>query len=335
MTQAKSAHLGIEDIRAAAARIAGIARRTPVKRSEGLSGELGLPVWLKLDTEQPTGAFKIRGAANRLLRMTADERARGVVTVSSGNHGRAVAYVARELGMTATIVVSRLVPANKLDAIRELGAELVVAGESQDESTAEMLSRAERDGSVVVSPFDDLDVIAGQGTVALELFEQVAEPRTIVVPLSGGGLLSGVAVAAKALCPDVRIVGVTMAHGPAMYESLRAGRPVDVEEVATLADALGGGIGLDNRYTFDIVRSLVDDTVLVTEGRIGAAMRRLYHEDGVLAEGGASVGVAALTAGLVEPRTDGPVVVIVSGRNVDDAVFRAWIGDRADPDAVG
>lgn len=186
-----AARITLDQVRSAATRIAGIAHQTPAVRSVHLSDALGVPVWLKLDTEQPTGSFKIRGAASRLMRLSPEERQRGVIAASSGNHGRAVAVVAQRLGIPATIVVSGLVPRNKLDAVRELGAELVVVGESQDDAMAEVTRRAGRDGTTIVPPFDDADVIAGQGTIALELFEQVPEPETIVVPLSGGGLISG------------------------------------------------------------------------------------------------------------------------------------------------
>lgn len=318
----------LAQVRAAAGRIADLAIRTPVVFSDALSENVGNDVWLKLETHQPTGAFKIRGASNRILRLSEEQRRRGVLAASTGNHGRAVAYVARELGIDAVIAVSRLVPDNKLQAIRDLGAELVIAGEDQEDAMRAVTERARCGGGTVISPFDDPDVIAGQGTIGLEMAEQIPDLEVVLVPLSGGGLASGIAVAVKALMPQARVIGVSMERGAAMFQSQRAGRVVDVEEVETLADSLGGGIGADNAYTFTLVRDLLDDIVLVSEEEIAAAIRELYVRDQIRCEGGAAVGVAALLGRKVRrPSGSGAVGVVVSGLNIADEAFREVVGE--------
>lgn len=281
--------------------------------SSALSARCSADVRLKLETLQPTGSFKVRGAANKLLRLTEVERQRGVVAVSTGNHGRAVAYIAQRLGLTATVCVSEHVPANKLTAIRDLGARLIVGGESQDaaEVTARELAAG---GMTLVHPFDDAAIIAGQGTIGLELLEDMPELTTLLVPLSGGGLIAGIALALKRANPSIRVVGVSMEAGAAMIESLRADKPVALAEARTLADSLQGGIGLDNRFTFSLVRDFVDETVKVSEGEINHALAFALKHEGLVLEGAAAVGVAALLSGRVTP--DGPTTVVLSGRNI-------------------
>lgn len=312
------AALTLTDIYAARGRIAGLVRRTPLAASPALSAVLGGEVRLKLECWQETGAFKLRGATSKLVGLSAAERARGVVTVSTGNHGRAVAMAARRLGVRAVVCLSRLVPAVKVEAIRALGAELVIEGESQDDAEVVAARLVEERGLVPVSAYDDPLVIAGQGTIGLELVEDWPELDACIVPLSGGGLLGGIALALKSINPKVRTIGVTMDQGPAMHESLKAGRPVEVVEVASLADSLTGGIGLDNRWTFDLCRRLVDETVLVSEAEIAAGMRHLLMTERVVAEGGAAVGVAAVLAGKVA-QEGRRTAIVVSGQNVDMA----------------
>jgi len=307
--------LTLASVFAARRAIAGLALRTPVVRSDGLSARLLHNVLLKLETVQPTGAFKIRGAANALARRARELRISGVVCASTGNHGRAVAHAARQLGIQATICLSALVPETKVKAIEALGAAIRRVGRSQDEAMAEVARIVAEDGMIELPPFDDPAVIAGQGTIGLELMEDVPELDTIVVPLSGGGLAGGIALAAKAIRPAVRVIGVSMTRGAAMQASLAAGRPIEVEEVPSLADSLGGGIGGANRWTFDLCRRLLDDVVLVSEAEIYRGMAHLLREDRIVAEGAAAVGVAALLAGKIVPR--GPTALIVSGRNLD------------------
>lgn len=304
----------LADILAARRAIAGIAARTPMVPSLAVDGEL----LLKLETAQPIGAFKLRGALNAVAAVP--DGAPGVTCCSTGNHGRGVAFAARAAGLRAVICMSELVPRAKVEGILALGAEVCIAGRSQDEAHAESRRLAREEGLIEISPFDDPLVIAGQGTIGLEMLEDRPDLAAILVPLSGGGLAAGVALAAKAIKPSIRVVGVTMERGAAMFASIRAGHPVEVEEVASLADSLGGGIGLDNRLTFALCRDLLDDCVLVTEQEIYEAMQALYFEDRMVAEGASVVGIAAMRAGRL-PAFDGPVATILTGRNVDMITF--------------
>jgi threonine dehydratase len=295
--------------------IGALTLRTPLIRSDALSTHSLHDVLLKLETVQPTGAFKIRGAANALARRARELRISGVVCASTGNHGRAVAHAARQLGIQATICLSALVPETKVKAIEALGAGVRRVGRSQDEAMAEVARLVAEAGMIEVPPFDDPAIIAGQGTIGLELVEQFPELDAVIVPLSGGGLAGGIALAAKAINPSLRVIGVSMERGAAMQASLARGRPIEVEEVPSLADSLGGGIGRDNAWTFDLCRRLLDDVVLLSEAEIYRGMAHLLREDRIVAEGAAAVGVAALLAGKIVLR--GPTALIVSGRNVD------------------
>lgn len=300
----------VEDARAA---IAGVAAQTPLIASAFLGRLTGCAVYMKLETLQPIGVFKIRGAANALSALTPAQRAGGVVCCSTGNHGRAVAYAARRLGIQATVCLSSLVPNVKVQAIAELGARVKRIGSSQDEAQAEADRLVREEGLTDVPPFDHPAVIAGQGTIALEILEDCPEVETLLVPLSGGGLIGGIALAAKSVKPSIRVIGLSMARGAAMQASLAAGHPVAVEELPTLADSLGGGIGLNNRWTFDLCRRLVDEVVLLDEDEIYRGMRALLLEERLVAEGGAAVGHAALLAGKV--KLCGPAAVVISGHN--------------------
>ena len=297
------------------------ARRTPLLSSPSLSANLGSEVRLKLETLQDTGAFKIRGAANKLQSLTAAQRQCGAVAISSGNHGRGIAYAAKRLGMRAVICMGSLVPQNKVKAIEALGAEVRIVGDSQDDAEVEAQRLIDEEGMIEAHPFDDPFVIAGQGTIGLELIEDWPELDTVVVPLSGGGLIAGIAIAVKAANPTARIIGVTMERGAAMIESLRAGKPIPVTELATLADALGGGIGLENKLTFEIVRDLVDETLTVSEAEIADAMRHLFFAEQQVVEGAGAVGVAALKSGRLEV-LGSRIAVVISGRSVAMDSFR-------------
>ncbi len=304
----------------AAKRIRGWIARTPLTRAGFAAGQDG-ELFLKLECVQETGSFKLRGAANFLLASPSDRRARGVITASTGNHGRAVAWMARALGIPASVCVAAGTPGGKLEAIRRLGAVVQPSGRSQDEAEHHAKLCAEREGLLFVPSFDDPLIIAGQGTVALEIFEDRPDVDTIVVPLSGGGLAAGVALLAKALRPGVRVVGVSMKQGAAMAASLEAGRPLPVEEGPTLADALRGGIGLDNRWTFALCRDLLDAVVLVEEEAIAEAMRRLFLEERLVVEGAGAVPVAALLSDALALPAAGRSVLLLSGRNVDPAML--------------
>jgi threonine dehydratase len=308
----------LADILAARAVIRGVADGTPFVPSPFMSARAGQEFLMKMETMQPIGAFKLRGAVNALAALSEDVA--GVTCCSTGNHGRGVAFAAARRGMRAVVCMSVLVPKAKVDGIRALGAEVRIVGASQDEAMAESLRLCAAEGLVEISPFDDPRVIAGQGTIGLEMMEARPDLATILVPLSGGGLAAGVAVAAKAISPKVRVIGVTMERGAAMAAALRAGHPVEVTEHASLADSLGGGIGMANRLSFPLCRDLLDEVVLVSEEEIRDAMQALYFEDRMVAEGAAVVGLAAVLSGKVAA-TGGPMATIVTGRNLDMGVF--------------
>lgn len=312
--------VGLDDIRDAAARIAGRIERTATVRSPALSERLGAPVHLKLEHRQTTGSFKLRGATNAVALLSPDEKARGVVAASTGNHGRALAHAASLEGMRAVICMSRLVPQNKVSEIRRLGADAHIVGRSQDDAQEEVDRLVATEGLVMIPPFDHPAVVAGQGTLGLEIVEEAPDAGTVLVPLSGGGLAAGIAAAVKGLRPDVRVIGVSMRRGAAMKASLDAGRPVPVDELPTLADSLGGGIGLGNRHTFAMCRDLLDDVILLDEAEIAAGVRHAYEAEREVVEGAAAVGIGALLGGKV--RATGPVVAVVSGRNIDMDLHR-------------
>lgn len=307
---------GLIDVYLAKRKIKKSIYRTPLVKSPGLREIVTAECYLKLENLQNTGSFKIRGATNKILSLSDDERKRGVIAVSSGNHGRAVASVAQKYNIPAVICISETVPRNKVQAIRELGAEIVIAGKSYDEASegAEKL-QVER-GLTMIHPFDDPYVIAGQGTIGLELIEDLPEIDSVIVPLSGGGLLGGIALTLKSINPKIRTIGVSMDRGPAMFESLKAGRIMEVIEEPTLADALVGGIGKKNAHTFAIIQQFVDETVLVSEGEIAAGMTFALERHQLVVEGGGAVGIAAVLAGKVKEIGENTAIVI-SGANVD------------------
>ena len=308
-------------------RLAGRIETTPLREAPGLSARAGFPVRLKCEHQQTTGSFKLRGATNALLALDSARRAAGVVAASTGNHGRALAFAAGRMGVRATICMSRLVPENKVSAIRALGAEVRIVGQSQDDAQREVDRLVAEADMTMVPPFDAEAVIAGQGTLGLELMEQAPDTATVLVPLSGGGLIAGVALAVKTVSPKTRVVGVSMERGAAMQASLAAGRPIEIEELPTLADSLGGGIGLDNRLTFAMCRDLLDDVILLSEDEIAAGIRHAYAQEREIVEGAGAVGIAALLAGKIT--TNGPVVVLLSGRNIDMDAHRKVVCGEA------
>ncbi|MBK1868857.1 hydroxyectoine utilization dehydratase EutB [Taklimakanibacter albus] len=305
----------LEAVREAHRLIQGLARTTPLVEALSFSDQAGQPILLKLETLQPIGAFKIRGAAHALLRLDEAARRRGVVCCSTGNHGKAVAYAARHLGIKATICLSNLVPEAKVQGIAAQGATIRRCGTSQDDAQREADRLVREKGYTDISPFDHRNVILGQATIALELLTECPDLTQIVVPLSGGGLLGGIAVAAKQIKPSIRVTGVSMAEGAAMHESLKAGHPIHVAEAPSLADTLGGGINLTNQWTFKLCCDFADETLLVSEEEIYRGMQALFRRERLIAEGGGAVGIAALLAGKL--KLDGPTAMIISGQNAD------------------
>lgn len=308
-------NITVRDIYMAREKIAPMVRRTPLISSPSLTEYVSVPIYLKLETLQETGSFKLRGAANKLLNLTADEKAGGVITHSSGNHGRAVAYVARQLGINAVIFLSKRVPSYKVDAIKHLGAEVVVGGESEDEATKQAFQLVKEQGLTWIDPVDDPFIIAGQGTIGLELLDDLPDIDTVIVPVAGGGLISGIALALKSADTAIRVVGVSPECSPAMYRSLEAGYPIEIEEKDTLADALLGGIGSDNQNTFPIVQEYVDDFILLSEEEIAEGVAFALNEHHLIVEGAGAMSIATLLARKVRG-IGGKIVAVVSGGNV-------------------
>ena len=308
--------LSMQDIYLARARICSVARRTPLIHSQPLSDSTGRKVFLKLECLQETGSFKVRGATNALLALSSEQRHKGVIAFSTGNHGRAVAHVASSLGITSVICLSNRVPEYRIEALEALGATVVRHGQSQDEAYEKALELQREQGLTMVKPFDDPLVIAGQGTIGLEIIEDCPDLDTVLVPLSGGGLMAGVAFALKSMSPRIRVVGLSLDVSAPMHESLKAGCPVEIEEKDSLGDALLGGIGLDNELTFPMCRDLVDEVVLISEDEIAEGLFYAFHNHRLAVEGAGIVGLSALAAGKVSGLGN-RVAVVLSGGNVD------------------
>ena len=308
--------ISMRDIYLARKRIGDLARRTPLIGSPLLSETIGASVYLKLENLQETGSFKVRGAANKMSRLSEDEKARGVVAMSTGNHGRAVSYAASRAGVKALICIPEGTRSNKVEGIKALGGQVLVCGKTYDEAEDESVRLEKERGLTMINPYDDPFTIAGQGTIGLELLDDLPQIDTVLVPVGGGGLISGIALALKSASDKIRVVGVSMDRAPVMYHSLKAGEPIRMEQEDTLADALLGGIGLENRYSFRMIQDYVDDFLLVSEKQIAEAMVFALERHHLLVEGAGALGIAALLARKVEgPRHN--VVVVVSGSNVD------------------
>ena len=309
----------ISDVYAARRRMGNWVRRTPFEQSPLLSNLINGEVWLKLENRQLTGSFKIRGASNRIALLTPEERVRGVVAASSGNHAQGVAYTARELGVKVVIVVPGNTPKVKRDAIRVLGAELIVHGDEYmgAERLAQSISRDR--GMSFLSPYNDLYLIAGQGTVALEMVEDGPELDVVLVPVSGGGLISGIATVIKG-ASKAEVIGIQTEASPVMHESVKAGKIIDITMYDTVAEGLHGGIE-QGSVTFSICQRLVDDWIDVKEATIIDALRLMLISHHEVIEGSGAVGIAAL---MEDPnRFEGKRVgVVVSGGNIDERLLR-------------
>ncbi len=304
----------LADILAAQERLRGRVLLSPCAEAHGLSERTGGRVALKLENLQRTGSFKERGACNKLSLLTAEERARGVVASSAGNHAQGVAMHAHLLGITATIVMPTTTPFVKVDNTRKWGATVVLKGESYAEAFAEAQCIRLAEGRVFVHPFDDADVIAGQGTLGLEIVEQRPDVELVVVCLGGGGLAAGVLTAIRAKAPRARVVGVQTAAMPSMQRSLAAGAPVSVPPARTLAEGIA--VSTPGTLTFEALYKVIDDVVTVTEEEIAAAILFLLEREKTVAEGAGAAAAAALLAGKVDARGKS-VVATVSGGNID------------------
>jgi threonine dehydratase len=301
-------------------RISPFMNKTPLIKSKTLSEITKKNIYLKLETMNEVGSFKLRGAANKILSLSKEEQQVGVTTFSTGNHGLAVAYMARRLGIPVVVCVSKRVPSAKIKALKSVGAKLEIVGDSQDEAQKHCEHLHQRHGMTIISPFDDLDVIAGQGTIGLELLEDLPEINHCLIPLSGGGLLAGIGMALKSTNESIKITGLSVEEASAMHASIQAGTPVEVGEKETLADSLLGGIGLNNKYTFKLVNEVMDELVLATESTIAKGMSHLFGVERQIAEGAAAVGVGAILDQKIEVLGD-HTVLIISGNNVDRSVL--------------
>ena len=317
----------LEGIRQAHQRIRDIIYPLRITDSPSLAAKFDSDIFLAHEYLQITGAFKLRGALNAVLQLSDADKKIGVTAVSTGNHGKALAYAAKRSGVPCVICMSSLVPKNKVEAIRALGAETRIIGKSQDEAELEVNRLVAEEGYVMLPPFEHPHIIEGQGTLGLEMLDLIPDLDSVLVQISGGGLISGIAKAIKSQRPDVRIIGISMERGAAMMASQREGKPVEVEELPTLADSLGGGIGLDNRWTFDIVREFVDELIELSEEEIAEGIRHAYFNEQIIIEGAGAVGIAALLAGKTKPR--GKTIVLLSGKNIDMQLHQKIISREA------
>ena len=307
-----------DDVRRAAECLRGIVRRTELRRARHLSTRTGTDVWLKLENEQITGSFKIRGAYNAVVSLAPEDRSRGVVTASAGNHGRGVALAAQRFGIPATIFVPRTAPRVKINGMRECNATVDADSGHYDEAHARAIAFAAEHEVTYLDPCVGVPLVAGQGTVALEILDQLPGVRSVIVPVGGAGLLGGMGAFLREVKRDVRIVGAQSEHTSAMARSLEAGRVVDTPMLPTLADGLAGAI---DAHGLDVGLRALDAMVTVTEPEIERAIVVLAREERVVAEGSGAVGVAALLTEDLDTG-DGPVVIVISGGNIDPEVLK-------------
>jgi len=305
----------LADIEQARANLKDVTVRTPTLPSSRLSEDVDANVFVKAENTQRAGSFKLRGAYNRLLQLTSEERERGVIAASMGNHAQGVALGAKLLGIKSTIVMPLHAPLTKVSATKRYGATVVLAGKSFDEAGARARELQQESGATFVHAFDDPFVIAGQGTLGLEVLDALPDVDTIVVPIGGGGLISGVAIAARSLKPGVRIIGVQAAGCATVHASLAAGEPVGIAEARTIADGIA--VKRPGGLTVPIIRDMVDLVVTVDEISIARGIVYTLQYLGLLVEGAGAVGVAALLGGLVPVRSDEQVCVVLSGANID------------------
>ena len=317
----------LEDFERALERVHRITQRTPLESSRFLAGMSGAPqVYLKCENLQRTGAYKLRGAYNKLLQLSDEERSRGVVAASAGNHAQGVAFAARELGIEATIFMPKGVALPKLQATRNYGADVQLAGDIFDETSVAAQEYVRETGAVFIAPFDDDAVIEGQGTVALEILESAPEVDTIIVPIGGGGLISGVAAAAKQWAKrhgtQMRVIGVQAENAAPYPVSLDAGQPVTIQTSPTIADGIA--VARPGERNFAAVREFVDEIVTVSDDDIARAIVLLLERAKLVVEPAGASGVAAMIAGKVKPT--GPTAVVLSGGNIDPLLLQRVIG---------
>ena len=310
--------VNLDQIREAHKKISPYINNTPLLHSSYLSEDKN--VYLKLESLQVTGSFKLRGAINKLLSLNDEQKKRGVVAVSTGNHGKGVAYASKQLNIKSTIFMSSMVPDHRREAIESLGARVEIVGTNSDEADLYAKEYSKKNDIPLIHPFDDPMIIAGQGTIGLEMLESLPEVDTVIIPTSGGGLIGGIALAIKLQKPDVKIIAASMSRGPSMYKSLKAGKPVDVEEEETLADCLGGSIGLDNKYTFKIAQNTIDDFILIDEDKIAEGIKLNFEKHKLVTEGAAATGVIVVKDNMSE-HLGKNIISLICGGNIDSELF--------------
>ena len=314
--------INLKDIEQAQTEITRYIKQTPLTRSQFLSDLCSGNVYLKLENQQVTQSFKIRGVMNKLLHLSQQEKSRGVITASAGNHGKAVAFGAQKLGFKAKVVVPTSTPTIKIDGIKQYGAELLVYGETYTDAERKAKELSQIEGSLYISPYNDPHIVAGHGTISLEILQEHPETDVIVVPVGGGGLISGISIAAKTAKPKIQILGVQSTATPIMFESLKAGKIVKPHrhEPKTVAEGLSGGIE-ENSITFPIVQQYVDEVYLVREQEIRHAVYLVWENEKQIVEGSAATAVALLVENK-EWFLGKTVALVMSGGNIDDSRFQ-------------
>lgn len=316
--------LKVKGIQEAYERIRGIIKHTPIIRSEKLEELMSFKVYLKPENLQITGSYKARGACNKILSLKEEEKERGVIAASSGNHGQGVAYAANKAGVKATIILPKDAPSVKIDGIKAFGAEVILHGYTSPERFEKLEEVRKKEGYTLVHPFDDLQVIAGQGTIGLEIMRDLEDIDAVVVPISGGGIASGVSTAIKEIKPEVKVIGIEPAAMSPYLESRKAGKPIEVPNKNTIADALKNNKPGENNYP--IIEKNIDDIYTVTDEEIRQAMKTILFKTKLLVEPSATVGIAAALAGKLPFTKDDKVCFILTGGNVDEKTVMEVVG---------
>lgn len=316
----------LKNIQEARKAIAAYVKCTPLVQSQFLTSYCGCPLFLKLENLQITGSFKPRGVFNKLLHLKVNEKDRGIITASAGNHGQAVAFAAQQLGHYARVVVPRNTPQVKIKGIRKYGADLVLFGENYDEAERKAKELAREDGCAYISPYNDRYIVAGHGTIGLEIMEALPNVDVVMVPLGGGGLISGISIAVRSIKSDVQVIGVQSKSSPVMYESLKAGKIVQVQKtkINSVAEGLSGNIG---PITFEIVQKYVDCVMLVEEKTLRHAVFLLWNYDRQVVEGSGAAAVAPVIENKPFFRSK-TVVSVVSGGNIDSDLFQSILASE-------
>lgn len=309
----------VNKIKSARETIKPFIKKTALKHSDFFSSLCQERIYLKLENTQLTNSFKVRGASNRMLHLTPEEKRKGIITASAGNHGLAVAMVAKELNISSKIIVPETAPKKKIDKIKKYDVELILYGEVYDEAEEKALDLAREEGITYISPYNDQSVITGQGTIGLEILEELPEVEVVLVPISGGGLTSGIATAIKGKNRSIKVIGVQPKLCPVMYECLKAGKIVKIKYQHSIADGLEGLIE-EGSITFKIVQKNVDEVILVREETIKEAIRLLWEKDNQVVEGAGAVGPAALIENR-EQFKNKRIVAVITGGNIDDDLF--------------